>query len=151
MKIQQADDCREAVYSNDYYDLILDYVSGYPRGETECYQRVSDQYDIAYFAREGIPALNLQDYPYQTIPKCFGLTDLSALESSGILRLQNPAGLDLMGQGILVGFVDTGMIIRTLLFRIWMEVRGLWGSGIRPSRTELRRRGFIMVSSLTGQ
>lgn len=79
MKIQQADDCREAVYSNDYYDLILDYVSGYPRGETECYQRVSDQYDIAYFAREGIPALNLQDYPYQTIPKCFGLTDLSAL------------------------------------------------------------------------
>lgn len=109
MKIQQADDCREAVYSNDYYDLILDYVSGYPRGETECYQRVSDQYDIAYFAREGIPALNLQDYPYQTIPKCFGLTDLSALESSGILRLQNPAGLDLMGQGILVGFVDTGI------------------------------------------
>ena len=88
MDAQQGKSCREAVYSNEYYDLIFDYISGYPRLESGCYQRVSDQYDIAYYARDQVPELNLQDYPYLTIPKCFGLSDLSALESSGILRLR---------------------------------------------------------------
>ena len=133
MKIQQIEGCREAVYSNDYYDLIFDYISGYPRIESGCYQRVSDQYDIAYYARAGIPELNLQDYPYQTIPKCFGLTDLSALEASGILRLQNPAGLNLLGQGVLVGFVDTGIDFTHPAFRNLdgsTRIAGIWDQTI---------------------
>lgn len=139
MKMQQDDFCREAVYSNEYYDLIVDYISSYPRGEPACYQQVSDQYDIAYYAREGIPELNLQDFPYQAIPKCFGLTDLSALEASGILRLQNPAGLDLLGQGILIGFVDTGIDYMHPAFRNLdgsTRIAGIWdqtiGDGVPP-------------------
>ena len=133
LKIQQTDFCRKAVYSNEYYDLIIDYISGYPRNESGCYQRVSDQYDIAYYEREGIPELNLQDYPYQSIPKCFGLTDLSALEVSGILRLQNPAGLELLGQGILVGFVDTGIDYTHPAFRNpdgSTRILGIWDQTI---------------------
>ena len=129
MDAQQGKSCREAVYSNEYYDLIFDYISGYPRLESGCYQRVSDQYDIAYYARDQVPELNLQDYPYLTIPKCFGLSDLSALESSGILRLQNPEGLDLLGQGILVGFVDTGIDYTHPAFRNLdgsTRIAGIW-------------------------
>lgn len=103
------EECKQAIYSNDYYDLVVDYIGGYPRVEPACSQRVNDKYEILYYARQGIPELNLQDYPYQGIPKCFGLTDQSALEVSGILRLQNPSGLDLNGQGVLMGFVDTGI------------------------------------------
>ena len=129
MDAQQGKSCREAVYSNEYYDLIFDYISGYPRLESGCYQRVSEQYDIAYYARDQVPELNLQDYPYLTIPKCFGLSDLSALESSGILRLQNPEGLDLLGQGILVGFVDTGIDYTHPAFRNLdgsTRIAGIW-------------------------
>lgn len=101
--------CREIIYSNDYYDLILDYIGGYPLGDPECILRVDDTYDIGFYSRERSPKLNLQDYPYLTIPHCLMPMDMTALDVSGILRLQNPAALDLHGQGVLVGFVDTGI------------------------------------------
>lgn len=101
--------CRKAIYSNDYYDFIIDYNDGYPGEDIVCYQKVSDRFDVAYCDRAGIPEMNLENYPYSIIPKCFTPEDETALEVSGILRLQNPSGLDLTGQGVLVGFLDTGI------------------------------------------
>ncbi|MCD8217271.1 MAG: S8 family peptidase [Clostridiales bacterium] len=101
--------CRMAIYSEDYYDFIIDYSNGYAGNDVVCAQKVSDRFDIVYFERFDTPELNLENYPYAIIPKCFALTDQTALESSGILRLQNPAGLDLQGDGVLVGFADTGI------------------------------------------
>ena len=101
--------CKEAVYSNDYYDLILDYIGGYPLGNPECIIQVDNTYDIGYYNRKRSPELNLLDYPYLTIPHCLTPMDMTALETSGVLQLQNPAALDLQGQGVLVGFVDTGI------------------------------------------
>ena len=111
------DICREAIYSNDYYDLIVDYLGAYSIGEPVCIQSINDKYDIAYYSRKNIPPLNLQDYLYQAIPKCLALTDQSALEVSGILRLQNQTVLDLRGQGVLIGFVDTGIDYENRAFR----------------------------------
>lgn len=125
--------CREAVYSDDYYDILIDYLGAYPLGSPVCMQRICEQYDIAYYSREGIPELNLQDYPYSVIPKCFAPTDLSALEASGILRLQN-ASLDLNGQGVLVGFVDTGIDYTHPAFRREdgsTRILGIWDQTIR--------------------
>ena len=34
--------CKKAVYSNEYYDLILDYIGGYSMGAPECIQQVDD-------------------------------------------------------------------------------------------------------------
>jgi hypothetical protein len=34
--------------------------------------------------------------------------DESALEASGILKIQNQPALSLKGQGVLIGFLDTG-------------------------------------------
>ncbi len=105
----ETDSCREAIYSNAYYDLIIDYYGAALQVEADCVQHVDNTFDVAYCFRERVPELNLQDYPYQSIPKCYALMDLSALEDTGIVRLENPAGLDLGGQGILVGFLDTGI------------------------------------------
>ncbi|MCC8150403.1 MAG: S8 family peptidase [Lachnospiraceae bacterium] len=101
--------CRIAIYSNDYYDFIIDYTSEYSREDAACFQKVSDRFDIAYYEQTDTPELNPENYPYAIIPKCFALTDQTALEASGILRLQNPSGLDLSGEGVLVGFLDTGI------------------------------------------
>ena len=91
--------CKKAVYSNEYYDLILDYIGGYSMGAPECIQQVDDTYDIGFYRRERAPELNLQDYPYLTIPHCLTPMDMTALEVSGMIRLQNPAALDLQGTG----------------------------------------------------
>jgi len=102
-------DCKEKVYSNDFYDFIIPYgVAMEPRVTGGCIQRISEDYDIFFDAREGLPPLSVGDYTYTTIPKCYGLLDTTALEASGILRLQNQPVLSLKGDGVLVGFVDTG-------------------------------------------
>lgn len=111
-------DCKEQVYSNDYYDFIIPYGVRAEPGITQgCVQRVSEDYDIFYFPREGLPPLDIENYSYTTIPKCYGLLDTTALEASGIIRLQNQPVLSLKGNGVLVGFVDTGIDYTNPLFQ----------------------------------
>ena len=101
--------CKEQVYSNDYFDFIIPFGEAYtvsPPGT--CIQRIDEDYDILYYAREGLPPLSIGNYTYSSIPKCFGLLDQTALEVSGILRMQNQPALQLTGSGVLIGFVDTG-------------------------------------------
>lgn len=103
------EDCKEQVYSEEYYDFIVPYgVAGEPRVSDGCVQRVSEDYDIFFTPRAGEPPLSVGNYTYTTIPKCYGLLDTTALEASGILRLQNQPVLSLKGRGVLVGFIDTG-------------------------------------------
>lgn len=110
--------CRQQIHSNDYYDFIVPYGVG-PEQITVsgCTQRISEDYDIFYFPREGLPSLSIADYSYTTIPKCYGLLDTTALEASGILRMQNQPVLSLKGNGVLIGFIDTGIDYTNKLFR----------------------------------
>lgn len=110
--------CKEQVYSNDYFDFVIPYGEAYtvsPPGT--CIQRIDEDFDILYYPRAGLPPLNIGDYTYSSIPKCFGLLDQTALEVSGILRMQVQPALQLTGSGILVGFIDTGIDYTNPIFR----------------------------------
>lgn len=110
--------CREQVYSNDYFDFVIAYGEAYAVSPPDaCIQRIDEDYDILYYAREGQPPLSIANYTYSTIPKCFGLLDRTALEVSGILRMQNQPVLQLTGSGVLIGFIDTGIDYTNPLFR----------------------------------
>ncbi len=68
-------DCHDAVYSNDYYDIIisgLDTVSGI---ETICKQKIADSYEVYYVNRQEVPPLSVGEYNYVNIPKCFTILD----------------------------------------------------------------------------
>ncbi len=111
-------DCREQAYSNDFYDLIIPYGVETEIAPTEgCIQHVGGGFDIYYFPKEGSPPFNIENYTYTAIPKYYGLLDTTALEVSGVLRLQNQPVLALKGDGVLVGFVDTGIDYANPLFR----------------------------------
>lgn len=111
-------DCRQQIHSNDYYDFIIPYGVGTEQITVGgCTQRVSEDYDIFFFPREGLLPLSIGNYSYTTIPKCYGLLDTTALEVSGILRMQNQPVLSLKGNGVLVGFIDTGIDYTNKLFR----------------------------------
>lgn len=110
-------DCEEIVYSNDYYDFIAENYSGTAGNIYEyCTQEINNVYTIVYTAREGLLPLSIANYTYSSIPKCFTLMDKSALEASGILRMQNYPTLSLKGQGILIGFIDTGIDYQNPVF-----------------------------------
>lgn len=111
-------DCEEAVYSNDYYDFIQEYIleSG-AAPENSCIQKLDENYGVIYVPREGNPPLSIKNYSFNAIPGCYAPMDESALEVSGILRLQNQPTLGLKGQGVLIGFLDSGIDYESQVFR----------------------------------
>ena len=135
--------CRMIPLSEDYADFIVNF-SGSDKMviETfggECYQRISASYGTLYASILQSYPLSIQDYGYNAIPALYGLMERSitinqanketALENSGILRLQNQPAVRLRGQGCIMAFIDTGINIdddefrfsngETRILRLW--------------------------------
>lgn len=109
--------CSEAVYSNDYYDIIGSEAGSLTGVENFCKQDIAGRYTIFYLNRNEVPPLSVGTYKYINIPKCYTILDQSALEASGITRVQTQRNLELFGNGILIGFLDTGIQYENDAFR----------------------------------
>lgn len=114
-------DCSTPVYSNDYYDFISDAIirgrlyAEYP--EDVCTQPLDAGYEVIYYPREMLGDFHITNFSYWSIPKCYTLMDTSALEASGILTMQNFPTLPLKGNGVLIGFLDTGIDYTNPIFQ----------------------------------
>lgn len=141
--------CEEQIYSNDYYDFIIrttDPTVVIP--QDVCKQPIEQSFANLYIQREGMPELNAVDYDYNTIPKCFALLDQNALEVSGISRVLNQPTLSLSGQGVLVGFIDTGIAYENAAFRYSdgsSRIVGIWDQSIPGDPPD----GFLYGSGYT--
>jgi hypothetical protein len=80
-------------------------------------QRINERYEIWFYPKDEVPPLSVATYTYAAIPKCFGLTDSTSLDVSGISRLQKQPTLSLMGQGVFVAVIDTGIRYQDAAFR----------------------------------
>lgn len=138
--------CDEIIKSNDTYDVMIP--SEYLERsilEPDCAQTVSDAYEIYYYNRQRVAPLSIENYTYSAIPKCFGLLDTSALEESGILKLQIQPALSLRGQGVLVGFIDTGIVYENACFRRpdgSTRIRSIWDQTASPQEEYQLPEGF---------
>ena len=126
----------DMIYSDEYYDLIIDFnlIENYIF--PDCLQNLDAQFKIGYYPRQYLPPLSVTAYGYSAIPKVFCLTDTSALEVTNILFLQNQPALDLKGEGVMVGFVDTGINYQDELFQNsdgTTRIVGIWDQTI-PGR-----------------
>lgn len=144
-------DCREQIYSNDYYDMIIntDEVADITPVEGVCTQRIGKNFIVFYYPRELFPVSDLISYAYSIIPKCFGLLDQTALEASGIIRLQNQPVLSLKGSGVMVGFIDTGIDYTNPLFRYSdgsSRIYRIWDQSISGEQTP---EGFLYGTEYT--
>ena len=138
-------DCREQVYSDEFFDFIVSYEETNEQTIAgACIQRIDEGYDIFYYPREGLPPLSVGSYSYSEIPKCYGLLDQTALEVSGILKMQNQPVLALKGRGVLIGFMIPVLIIQIRHFDTVTGAAGSSVSGIRPYRMERRLLVFCM-------
>lgn len=133
--------CDAFIKSNDTYDVIIptESLERYPSIPV-CVQHISNNLDIHYYERGSVPPLSIQTYTYTAIPKCFGLLDTVALEVSGILQLQNQPALSLRGQGILVGFIDTGITYTNACFKDSAgatRILSIWDQTATPDEFEV--------------
>lgn len=112
--------CQDAIYSNNYADYILNYTS--PAGrelieEAACREIINEEYAIIHVEREDRENGMRQFLRYQNIPRVFGLLDTTYLEETGVARIRRLPGLDLFGEGVILGVLDTGVDYRHRAFQ----------------------------------
>ena len=103
---------RKKIISNEYADLIVEYGSG--SQELVDYQNdtmipIDDKFQVIYFPFIRATHRIIYESGYSVIPKLFGLVDSTSLEEMGVNKIQSTQFLSLRGQGVLLGFVDTGI------------------------------------------
>lgn len=102
--------CYEEIYGNDYYDFIVrnnEYLP--PVGEGVCTLDGGNNLTILFASANNYPPFSVANYGYNVIPKCYMPLSLEALEASGILQVRQTPSLALDGEGVLIGFVDSGI------------------------------------------
>ncbi len=103
---------REKIYSNEYFDLIIEY-----NGDLtvlEPFKENGIQIINYFIAVVHIPLGSVGEdiisrMGYAVLPNLFGIASDAPLEASQILRLRNIPNYNLRGRGVLIGFVDTGI------------------------------------------
>ncbi len=110
---ESQDRCEEIIYSNEYADYVIEYTSDVNAlmsvYNPECIQILNRRFAIVHQRITGNPMTSLNQYGYATVAKCFGLLDTSSIEATGALRLRRQPFVDLLGQGVMIGFIDTGI------------------------------------------
>ncbi|MBR4083831.1 MAG: S8 family peptidase [Lachnospiraceae bacterium] len=116
-------DCKERILSNEYADGVIDFpIERIVReGDDVCYIPLDERYSVAYINRQLAPGFEESSFQYGYTPKLYGLMqmeegigyggavfDPSSLIASGIRQLQGPP-LNLRGNGVIVGIIDTGI------------------------------------------
>lgn len=126
--------CKSPVTTDEYWDFIIPHNNYTPEMlyslvESSCVDIVSRQYAIAYLPRSQNGELSLANYSYASIPKLYTLLDTSALEASGISSVFSQPALRNGGEGVLLGFIDTGIDYQSPLFRTpdgRTRILGIW-------------------------
>ena len=129
--------------SQEYWDFLIpnyreNQIGGLEAGEY-CFQEGDHGYRVLYLKAEGRGSLSFYEYGYHSIPNCYAPLDMDAVNTAGISAVQNFPTLMTMGEGIMIGFVDTGIDYTNPVFRTLdgrTRIAGIWdqtlGNGTPP-------------------
>lgn len=139
--------CHGIASSDDYFEFIADYSEvledAQKRFQADCLIPVNYRFAIAYVNRKGQEQFQSADYAYNSIPRCFGLMDTAVMEDVGVAQVRR-AGLDLSGNGVVVGIVDTGIDYQNPVFQYGNQttkIYSLWDQTI-SDLSENARLGY---------
>jgi subtilisin family serine protease len=130
-------DFEERVFSDDYADLLITY-SGDP-AVFEQFQDASIHIINFFFAVVHVPVSQITEdivsvLGYSVMPSLFGVISQASLEASGVRRIRNIPSFNLRGQGVLIGFLDTGIDYTNPIFQYadgTTRIAALWDQTIR--------------------
>lgn len=113
VRVMNREQCRQIISSDSYVDILVRYkddvdeiLARYP---DVCSQIVNENWIVVYANVNEIQPINYYSYGYYPIPKLYGLMDNTNMVESGIIRVHNQPTLELTGEGVIIGFVDTGI------------------------------------------
>lgn len=133
--------CNNRVISDDYADFKIQlgaFEQTIPNDSQDyCIQTANQLYGILHANRAEIPPVSIQNYDYQAIPRLYTLLDTTSMDSSGITQVLDQPYLDLNGEGVLVGFIDTGIDYQNPLFLTESgesRIEAIWDQNIQGGR-----------------
>ncbi|MCD8098455.1 MAG: hypothetical protein LUE31_10635 [Lachnospiraceae bacterium] len=140
---------RDAILSNDYMDLIGKTDTELPLKDSlldaQCVQRVSPVFSVFYVERERLfgtrMSLPVGDFPGSV---CYAPMDTESLEKSGIYAVQRQTALELSGEDVIVGFLDSGISLGAEVSGRTADAAGCSPCGIRLTRAGRRRKALRM-------
>lgn len=99
----------EKILDNNYYDLIINNVSVplYDTGDNITLLNL--RHSLLNIPRTESDPCILGQYPYHNFPTLYTPTSTISIEKSGIGSVQRNPFLSLLGRGILIGIIDTGI------------------------------------------
>ncbi len=130
--------CKTRILSQEYRDFIIGNILP-PSFENIhedrlCMQEIVYGYDCVYVEEFLANPLKLDEYYYNTIPNCYSLLDLNIMNDAGILPIQNFPTLQLQGNGVLMGFIDTGIDYQNDVFKTLdgrTRIEAIWDQSIQ--------------------
>lgn len=147
------DVCRQRIISNEYKDFIVGRrrVSYLEKMAPEqlCQQEMGFGYRTVYAEATNIGQNMLERFPYNSIPNCYTLLDMEALNEAGITPIQNYPTLQLQGENVLIGFLDTGIDYTNPVFRNLdgtTRIEAIWDQTIQDGE---KPEGFLYGSEYT--
>ncbi|MDF2586266.1 MAG: hypothetical protein K0S41_107 [Anaerocolumna sp.] len=111
---------RLKIISENYADFIIDYETITERlkeFENDTINFIDQRHAVIYFDISRTTRNLLYETGYSVVPKLFGLTDTQNLEEMGVKKLQSTVALSLRGEGVLLGFIDTGIDYTNSVFK----------------------------------
>ena len=110
---QEQKQCRDVILSEDYADFIVAYGGNVDVTAAVynpvCYEIVNSGFLVMHKPVDPNASDALDDYPYTILPDVMGLLDTTSMEQSGILPIHYRPGPGFLGQGVMVGIIDTGI------------------------------------------
>ncbi len=137
------DFCSDYIYSDEYFSFLVKYDNDMNRVDDifnpACVSRINNRFLVAYTKPASMSIDEILKYGYASIPKCYGLMDSDVVQVIGADRIRNLPGLGFAGEGVLIGFVDTGIDFISDAFRnsdgttrissIWDQNQEVYGQG----------------------
>lgn len=106
-------ECERNIISEDSFDFFAQFDGNVDnlikKTNTDCYQIIDNSFAVVYYPVSEVNLYRQRATDFSSIPKLYGLLDVASAESSGIGRVRRQNELGLLGQGVLVGFIDTGI------------------------------------------
>lgn len=115
-------ECEFYPASEEYADFIVRYATWNPQNlidlaRTECINFITSNYAVVHARLDQLAPMSIYRYSYNAIPKLYGLLDITALESSGIIQAAEQPTLLANGRGVILGIIDTGIDYTNPLFQ----------------------------------
>lgn len=132
---------RYKITSEDYAGIIIKYNNNpaiLEKFKEYSPHLISERFAVIYVPVSQITTKFVAQFGYASIPYYYGLTSTQSLEASGVTKLRAIPAINLRGNGVIVGILDTGIDYTNPVFRKQdgtTKILSLWDQSI-PSEDQ---------------